>query len=120
MSISQECGEFKRNFLEETKVIKKQVIGVEMLEAETYEVENLVIEAKVEKIRGRAEWKSKLDYNLFLYLPYVYFYYFCLFVEVVYKALFCTLSSAILIGRADGVWIPTLNHPFMNGQINWV
>ena len=57
-------------------------------------------------LRGRAERKSKLDYNLFLYLPNVYFYYLCSFVKVVYKALFCTLSSAILIGRADGVWIP--------------
>ena len=62
-------------------------------------------------LRGRAEWKSKLDYNLFLYLPNVYFYYLRLFVEVVYKVLFCTLSSAILIGRADGVWILVLFLP---------
>ena len=46
---------------------------------------------------------QSLDYILFLYLPYVYFYYLCSFVEVVYKALFCTLSLAVLIGRADGV-----------------
>ena len=34
------------------------------------------------------------------------YYYLCSFVKVVYKALFCTFSLAILIGRADGVWIP--------------
>ena len=33
------------------------------------------------------------------------YYYLCSFVKVVYKALFCTLSLAFLIGRADGVWI---------------